>query len=191
MKRLKFYAGVSFHKAAKKSSKFCKWDRMKEQREALRELKGVGRSSSPSRPRRWAGASRPRGSRGCRMGAGWPRSSPPLCLLMHLGAPSAWGTATLTAWETLSYCEMCRAALGINHSSWVWGPTSLFAHFMWWNAWIIQKEPFIPYWLSRSRVGEVPLHGEVSRVRCYCIEKLAENLILTFLSIWGDWIIAV
>lgn len=85
---------------------------------------------SPALGRRFPAPWLPRVQDGCRMGAGWPRSSPPLCLLMHLGAPSAWGTATLTAWETLSYCEMCRAALGINHSSWVWGPTSLFAHFM-------------------------------------------------------------
>lgn len=75
------------------------------------------------------------------------------------------------------------SALGINHSCWVWGLTSLFFNFKWWISWIIQKELFIWYWLPRSWILEVPLREEVTQVGCYCTEKLAENLVLTFLSV--------
>lgn len=117
------------------------------------------------------------------VGSGWVQGGPTTSLLCYCrsisGVPSHGEPPRLQPWRCS--CQMCRAALGIHHSTWVWAPTSLLSNFIWWAAWIIQKELFIQYRLS------CPWLWEVTRVRCYChAEKLAKNL--TFLSIWESCI---
>lgn len=64
------------------------------------------------------------------------------------------------------------SALGVSHSCWVWGLTSLFFNFIWWISWIIQKEFFIRYWLPCSWILEVPLCEEVTQVGATALGNL-------------------